>query len=121
MKKLTALAGAAILALTLTACDGDDAEPEATEEGSLWTDEDEERYQAQYEEANAHLLDNYGILESAELCDAEQEALADTENPESLDNFYADFADKVGVDYGDESNPVDNGAVSALIDWCAEA
>jgi len=126
-RRAGAAAGAAAL-LLLAACgeatsSGPDettaptAEAETAAEGveGAWTAEDEAGYQADYEQASQHLLDSYGILDSAELCDELDAVHAD---PESFDAFAENFSTEAGVDYDPEMHPADSGAIAALWDWC---
>lgn len=104
MKKLTALAGAAILALTLTACGGDDSD-----------DFDEETAtQAGYEHAQ-EVAAGFGISEAADLCDTyaagDEEAWREhvTDVLQDMDDFRHTWGDEMF-----------RGAWDGLRDYCED-
>lgn len=120
-RRLLAAAGA--LALLLGACGGSSDDPDAetqpqepsateaaTEAGaSGWTEEDEAAYQAEYEQAQQYLVDNYGILDSADFCDSL--AAGDT-------SVLADLATEAELEWDDETHLGDSGIAEAAYDWC---
>lgn len=122
VKTLTA-AGA--LAFLLGACAADDdadvetppppvaTESTATETGAaesdVWTSEDEAIYQSDYEQAQQHLVEHYGILDSADFCDSL--AAGDTA-------VLADLAAKSGLTWDDDAHLADSGIADAAYEWC---
>ena len=104
MKKTTKHAG--VLALTigltfgLTACD-DDPQPEQQEtvensEAQENVDTSQAAYDDTYPQAKQHLIDEYGIMETAELCDHEYEIATDAD-------AYKEFIDDLMADAGIEA------------------
>src|SRR5690625_3800041 len=105
-KRFAALAFSVVVVAGLTACD--DAEPEVKEEVSAPGQESEESLtptQSAYEEAypiaRAHLIDEYGITETAALCDEQEEKAADLEA--DFDGFIKALMDEAGIDVEGES------------------
>lgn len=105
-KRFTALAFSVVFVAGLTACD--DAEPEVKEEVSASEQEAQESvdatqsaYKETYPTVRAHLIDEYGITETAALCDEQEEKAADLES--DFDGFIKALMDEAGIDVEGES------------------
>lgn len=106
------------VALLLGACGsstgGDSVRPEPTAAPAEVQDPAEAPdYVDTYAGVNQHLLDNYGITESAELCDEYAAAGADL----NYDPLIERMAAEAGVTYDDEKAG-DDAVFDALTDWC---
>lgn len=114
------LVAVSAMALFLSACGSDPApdseQPQptattaATDVDSAWTAEDEAAFQTDYEQTSQYLLDEYGILDSADLCDDIHSA-----DPEPA---LADLADAAGLTWDADTHLADSGIAEAAYEWC---
>ncbi len=111
-KQAIAAVAAAALALTLSACSGEVESGEASGSEEAQDPADAPDYADTYEQVSAYLSDEYGILETGELCDEYNSA-----GGEEFAPIVERIAGEAGVTYEDQQAG-DDAVFDAIYDWC---
>lgn len=119
--RLSAVAVVVGLALSLAACGGTEESPadepvSASEQAAQQNlDDSTEAYEETYPEVWGHLLQEYGITETAELCDEEKEVLA---KPDEYKAFLDELLTGSGVTVPEDAS---DGTVRGVYDAAGDA